>query len=64
MAYFIALLLVMTFTANVVVGAVGDGPIVGIVAEMLILVAAATSFSVGILLSEARAKANQSTKSK
>jgi hypothetical protein len=63
MPYVIALLLVTAFTANVVVGAVGDGPIVGNVAEMLILFAAAICFSVGILQSEARAKANQAKKS-
>lgn len=56
MPYLIALVLVAAFTANVVVGAVGDAPIVGNVAEMLILFGAAIAFSVGILRSEARAK--------
>ena len=55
MPYGIALVLVLAFTANVVVGAVGDAPIVGNVTEMLILFAAAIAFSVGILRSEARA---------
>lgn len=54
MPYLIALVLVAAFTANVVVGAVGDGPIVGNVAEMVILFLAAIAFSVGILRSEAR----------
>lgn len=54
MPYLIAVLLVAAFTANVVVGALGDAPVVGNVAEMLILFAAAISFSVGILRSEAR----------
>jgi hypothetical protein len=54
MPYLIAVLLVAAFTANVVVGALGDAPIVGNVAEMLILFAAAISFSVGILRSETR----------
>ena len=56
MPYLIALVLVAAFTANVVVGAVGDAPIVGNVAEMLILFGAAVAFSVGILRSEAREK--------
>jgi len=60
MAYLIAAVLVMAFTANVVIGAVGDAPIVGNVAEMVILFAAAIAFSVGILRSEARAKAEKS----
>lgn len=59
MPYIVALILVVAFTINVVVGAVGDGPIVGVVAEMLILFAAAISFSVGILRSEARAKKSE-----
>jgi len=59
MPYIIALVLVAVFTANVVVGAVGDGPIVSNVAEMVILFAAAISFSVGILRSEARANSKK-----
>lgn len=59
MAYIIALVLLVAFTANVVMGAVGDAPIVGNVAEMIILFAAAISFSVGILRSEKRAKSQQ-----
>lgn len=61
MAYLIALLLVGAFTANVVIGAVGDAPIVGNVTEMLILFGAAISFSVGILRSEAREKSRKNT---
>ena len=60
MPYIIALVLVAVFTANVVVGAIGDAPIVGNVTEMVILFAAAISFSVGILRSEARAKSEKS----
>lgn len=62
MPYLIALVLVAAFTANVVVGAVGDAPIVGNVTEMLILFGAAIAFSVGILRSEAREKSkNENT---
>ncbi len=61
MAYLIAVLLVAAFTANVVIGAVGDAPLVGVVAEMLILFAAAISFSIGILRSEAREAAKQAS---
>ena len=57
MAFFIAILLVCAFTANVVVGAVGDAPLVGNVVEMLILFAAAIAFSAGILQREAKEKA-------
>ncbi|MEL7099664.1 MAG: hypothetical protein AAGM84_12615 [Pseudomonadota bacterium] len=56
MSYLIAAVLVLVFTANVVVGAINGVPVVGNVAEMLILFAAAIAFSVGILRSEARAK--------
>ena len=59
MPYVIAFVLVAAFTANVVVGAVGDGPIVSVVVEMLILFAAAIAFSVGILRSEASQKSKQ-----
>jgi len=61
MAYIVALILVAAFTANVVIGAIGDAPLVGNVAEMVILFAAAISFSAGILKSEARAKAQEKT---
>lgn len=56
MAFIIALILFLTFTANVAVGAIGDGPIVGNVGELLMLLAASTSFVVGILQQEAQAK--------
>lgn len=62
MPYLIALALVALFTGNVVIGAVGDAPIVGNVTEMVILFAAAIAFSVGILRSEAREKSDQSPK--
>jgi TRAP-type C4-dicarboxylate transport system substrate-binding protein len=53
MPYLVALVLVAAFTANVVFGAVGQERFVGNVGEMLILFAAAISFSVGILLASA-----------
>jgi hypothetical protein len=59
MPYLIALVLVAGFTANVVLGAVGQDRFVGNVGEMLILFAAAISFSVGILRSEARANSEK-----
>jgi len=54
MPYLIALGLSCVFVANIVIGAVGQAPIVGVVTEMLILFGAAISFCVGILRSEAR----------
>ncbi len=62
MPYFIALILLLAFIGNVVSGAVGSAPVVGIVTEMLILAGAAVAFSVGILRSEAREKSNTETK--
>ena len=59
MPYLIALALVAAFTVNVVLGAMGQDRFVGNVGEMLILFAAAISFSVGILRSEARAKSEK-----
>jgi hypothetical protein len=59
MPYLIALVLVAAFTANVVIGALGDAPLVSVVYEMLILLGAATAFSIGILRSEAREKAKK-----
>lgn len=56
MAFIVALLLLAGFTANVVVGAIGDAPIVGNVGEMIVLLSAAIAFSVGILQREARAQ--------
>jgi len=56
MPYIIALCLLAVFTVNVVMGAVGGGSFFNSVIEMLVLFAAAISFSVGILRSEARAK--------
>lgn len=61
MPYLIALVLLGAFVVNVVVGAVGEAPIVGIVWEMLILFGASIAFSVGILRSEARAKSLSET---
>ena len=56
MAFIIALILFLAFTANVAVGAIGDGPIVGNVGELLMLLAASISFVVGILQQEAKEK--------
>ena len=56
MAYVIAALLVAAFTANVALGALTGAPVVGNVAEMVVLFAAAIAFSVGILRSESAAK--------
>lgn len=56
MAYGLALLLLAVFTANVVMGAVTDSAMFGIVTEAIVLFAAAISFSVAILRSESRAK--------
>ena len=60
MPYVIAAVLVVVFVVNVVLGATAGARIVGNVPEMLILFAAAIAFSVGILRSEARAKAEKS----
>lgn len=57
MAYIIAALLLLAFTANVVIGAVSAAPLVGNVAEMIILFGASIAFCVGILRAEAREKA-------
>jgi hypothetical protein len=59
MPYLIALALVLAFTANVVLGAIGDGRFFGNATEMLVLLAAAIAFTVGILRSEARAKSRK-----
>ena len=59
MPYVIAVVFIVIFTVNVVMGAIGDGGFFNNVVEMLVLFAAAISFSVGILRSEARAKAEK-----
>jgi hypothetical protein len=56
MAFITALILFLAFTANVAVGAIGDGPVVGNVGELLMLLAASISFVVGILQQEAKVK--------
>lgn len=61
MAYILALILVIGFTANVVAGAVTGVSPLGNVAEMLILFGAAIAFSIGVLQSEARAKTKEKT---
>ncbi|MBV0914244.1 hypothetical protein [Anianabacter salinae] len=62
MAFMIALLLAVAFTANVVAGAIGSGPLVSNVSEMLILLAASVAFVVGILQREAQAEAAEKNK--
>ena len=57
MAYIIALIAMIGFTLNVVAGASNGVSPLGDVAEMLILFGTAVAFSVGILQSEARARA-------
>lgn len=54
MAFIAALLLLAAFIANVVIGAIGDGPLVGNVTEMIMLLLASMAFVVGILQREAR----------
>lgn len=56
MAFIIALFLFLAFTVNVTIGALGDGPLVGNVAELLMLLGASASFVIGILKQEAQAK--------
>lgn len=56
MPYTIATVLLLAFVVNVVIGAVGQAPIVSIVWEMLFLLGASIAFSVGILRSEAQEK--------
>ncbi|MCH2076410.1 MAG: hypothetical protein MK180_05915 [Rhodobacteraceae bacterium] len=57
MPYIIAAVLLAAFIANVSIGALGQAAPAGIVAEALVLFGAAIAFSVGILRSEASAKA-------
>lgn len=56
MAFIIALISFLAFTANVAIGAIGDGPLVGNVTELLMLMSASICFVVGILQREAQAK--------
>ena len=62
MAFIIALLLLAAFTANVAIGAIGDGPMVGNVAEMIVLLMAAGAFVMGSLQREAREKDTKKSK--
>ncbi len=63
MAFIIAALLVAGFAANVAIGAVAGKPLIGNVAEMMVLFAAAAVFVVGILRAEAaRKKRNDTSK--
>ena len=60
MAFIVTSLLIAAFVINVVVGAVSSAPLVGSVAEMLVLLSAAIAFSVGILQREAAENNKQS----
>ncbi|MEM6847129.1 MAG: hypothetical protein AAF580_03535 [Pseudomonadota bacterium] len=61
MPYFVALALLLAFIANVAIGASGTSAPVGIVTEMLILFGAAIAFAIGVLRSEAREQAKQTS---
>jgi hypothetical protein len=61
MPFIIAGVLLILFTANVIIGAVTDSPVVGIVAEWLILFAASIFFVIAILRREAEVKKNNTT---
>ncbi|MEY8119443.1 MULTISPECIES: hypothetical protein [unclassified Falsihalocynthiibacter] len=61
MAFIIALILLLAFTANVAVGAIGDGPLIGNVGELLMLMTASISFVVGILQRETQTKKGAKT---
>ena len=56
MAFLAAFILLLAFTANVAFGAVNGNPILGSVAEMLLLLGASCAFVVGILKREAQSK--------
>jgi uncharacterized membrane protein len=56
MAFIAALLLLVAFIANVAIGAIGDGPLVGNVTEMIMLLLASIAFVAGILQREATEK--------
>jgi hypothetical protein len=59
MAFIAALALLVAFIVNVAIGAIGDGPLVGNVTEMIVLLAASVAFVIGILQREARDKKSQ-----
>lgn len=52
----------LIFIINVTLGAFGNGPLLGDVAEMLTLLTAVTLFVAGILIAEATEKAKNTTK--
>ena len=56
MALSLAAVLFIAFVTNVVIGSTGSAPFVGDVGEMLLLLAASTSFVAGILKREALEK--------
>ncbi len=61
MAFLVALILFLIFTANVVIGAFGDGPIFGSITELCLLLSASVVFVIGILQREAREKKGAKT---
>lgn len=61
MPFILALILLLAFTANVAIGAIGSSPIVGNVGEFLMLMAASVSFVIGILQREAQEKKGAKT---
>ena len=61
MPFIIAGVLLILFTANVIIGAVTDTPVVGIVSEWLILFAASIFFVIAILRREAAAQNKDTT---
>ncbi|QMU58530.1 MAG: hypothetical protein GKR98_10205 [Boseongicola sp.] len=56
MALIIAALLVIAFTANVAIGSINGTPVVGNVAEMIMLFLASIAFVVAVLKREAAEK--------
>ena len=54
MPFIVALTLLVLFTFNVAIAAMGSGAVVGNIAEMLLLLASAISFTIGILQREAK----------
>lgn len=59
MALLLAALLVVVFVANVAIGSVSGDPILGNVAEMLLLFGASGLFVVTVLKKEAEAKSKK-----
>lgn len=56
MSFFVALVFLAVFVANVVMGAIAGSPMFGNVVEMIVLFGASIAFVIGILRAEARRK--------